>query len=381
MRRLIYFNPENDAALASGMANFTAPRAAVGLRTAGESLALWYGHPGDRFVSTGINGNWYRTVTEAFGMSVDVYYGNPEGLVPAPWGWSAAVRWTFLEMGLQSDVLPDDSRLNSIRALSNRATALTLTARLRSQGLDVAGSGTVATDIATALSAVAAYGRAMIKQPWSSSGRGVFDTGLMQSKEVGRLCLGTIRRYGSVIVEPFRDEAIDCALLFEMADGTARYTGLSVFETDSHNTYVGSTVAADHILDTGLRARFGTGRPYPITDTMTSAVADALTDIIGTAYSGPLGIDLLLTPHGDSPAAIAEINLRNTMGHLCHCFAKRFLGAGLKAHFSVERNTPRPDSCPLALATVAEGRLTAGTMQLNPPSCSIAFVMHVDRND
>lgn len=381
MRRLIYFNPENDAALASGMPNYTAPRAAVDLRTAGESLALWYGHPGDRFVSTGINDSWYRAITEAFGITVDVYDGNPEGLVPAPWGWSAAVRRTLLEMGVQSDVMPDDARLNRIRELSNRATTLTLTARLRSQGLDVADGGIVATDIATALNAVAGYGRAMIKQPWSSSGRGVFDTSLMQNKEVARLCLGTIRRYGSAIVEPFRDEAIDCALLYEMTDGTARYTGLSVFETDSHNTYVGSTVATDPILDTRLRAMFGTGRPYPITDTLTSAIADALADIIGTTYSGPLGVDLLLTPHGDSPLAIAEINLRNTMGHLCHCFAERFLGAGLTAHFTVERITPRPDGCPLALATVTGGRLYAGKLQLNPSSCSVAFVMHVSHND
>lgn len=372
LHRLHYFCPENDAALAANVTNYTAPAAAVRLRRAGSALSMWYGSPGDRFVTDGINARWYECMRDTFGIDVDVYDGCPDRLVPAPWGWSPAVRRRFADLGFTAEALPDDVHLDAIRALSHRRTALTITDMLRQHlGDIIAPPGREIDDVETAISLVCELSHAMVKQPWSSSGRGVFDSALFTPDDLQRHIHGTIRHQGSVIVEPFHDSTTDLALLFEVSHGHAEYLGPSVFDTDSHNAYFRSIVATADILNDILDARAGR---HIITESLTNALGEIIATVIGTTYDGPVGVDFLALP--DGRLAVCEMNLRNSMGHIALSLGSHILAPGTVAEMTVRPTTPQPIPADiLSTAEISNGRLLGGTLGLVPPDETFAFLL------
>ena len=60
-------------------------------------------------------------------------------------------------------------------------------------------------------------------------------------------------------------------------------------------------------------------------DSVVEALTDALEDLLGSAYSGCLGVDLLVcrTPEGAALLPCVEMNLRRTMGHVALKLAER----------------------------------------------------------
>ena len=69
MKHLHFFYPENDLALAAGVANYTGPAAAVALRLAGADLPLWYANsPSDAFITTGFDAARYERLQNMFGF-------------------------------------------------------------------------------------------------------------------------------------------------------------------------------------------------------------------------------------------------------------------------------------------------------------------------
>lgn len=365
MAELHYFYPENDVALGWNTPNYTAPAAAVSLRQSGSTLAMWTGRAGDRFVTDGVNENWYDAMAEAFGIEVLPFAGDISDLQPAPWGWSLPVRRTFQRLGYQSEMLPSDSDIARLRMLSHRSTALQLS---RFFG----GRGIAAESAEEALDAVHAFGRAMLKLPWSSSGRGVFDSSELTDAEILRRATGTIRRQGGIVVEPYIPDAYDFALLFTMSNGHAVYDGLSLFETDAHNAFLRSIVAEEEKLqeiflhDTSLKVSVIMG-----------TTAEGLEEVLGDGYSGPLSVDMLATR--DGKVYVAEINLRHTMGRVAAAFASRFLAAGRRATFSIQPNKPvfAGKFSVADTAKVVSRKLEYGSISLSPTDAPMRFDVSV----
>lgn len=380
---LHYFYPENDGALAADNPGYTGSRAAIALRKSGQTLALWTGAPGDRFISDGVSDLWLQTVRDLFGREVDVYGGSADGLIPRPWGWSQPVRRAFLDLGFPKEDLPSDAVLDRMRMLSHRRSAAPLAAMLRDRfGRTFLPPGIEARDTDSVMNAVAGFGRAMVKQPWSGSGRGVMDTGITSAGEVLRRAAGTIRKQGSVMVEPYLAGATDIGLLFESHGEGERpeFVGLSLFTHDSHYTYTGSIVGDESVLRRHLA-----GRGINVSDEIITAVADGLGAIVGDVYRGPLGVDMLFTQEGKG--AVAEINLRDTMGHVARRLAANILTPGLEGLFTITLG--REDSCapPVSRAealeyvrrgcSISDGRLTGGSVDLSAPDAAITFRLSV----
>lgn len=254
-----------------------------------------------------------------------------------PWGWDRHICGVMRRLGAPERLLPTDACLDRLRELSSRRTAVSVLRVLADMRLSESVAGIVkaesrwcTTEEAVA-DAVAAYGgRAMLKQPWSCSGRGVWRSDGATS--AGRISK-TLRQQGAVEVEPLYERIADFAMEF-CADGSGHvvYEGLSYFATRDGGAYAGNVVAPQEELRRRIEALLPAGgflpeqggdvaqpssaaaaRTLPL-EALAAALCDALASILQCDYSGPLGVDMMLTPQGVHPCI--EVNLRNTMGRV-----------------------------------------------------------------
>ncbi len=366
-KKLHLFFPENDLALARNIDNYTPPPAAARLRRSGEALPLWYGEAGDTFIASGINARWLDNIRRIFSIDMDVFDYRPDNLVPAPWGWSKASRREFHNIGFLPDSLPSDEALDRLRMLSHRRTAAAIRreldslmpgARLTPAPVECAGVSAVETYLDSTPEAI-------VKLPWSSSGRGIMavDPSIRQHQISG--IEGMIRRQGSVTCEPRLQRRSDFAFLFEMHGGKAAYCGLSLFETEGLGSYTGNILApqekiASFLLEQCDRETFLS---------MPEALSEALEKIIEKDYEGPLGIDMM-TLTDSTELAMTELNLRMTMGHLCLRLYERHICPGAIGHFRI---SPRTATASSAKPLIDGGRLVNGIIELTPPGTDFVF--------
>lgn len=357
MGRLLYFYPENDMALAVGSPGYTAPEQAARLRLSGEALPLWYGEAGDRVLTSGINAAWYDAMQRDFGITADVFDFDCAGLTPEPWGWSLPVRNIYGAQGMPEALMPDNDAMARIRTLSNRQTSIDLARSLAEVLSFMASTGAVAVaDPARLPEILAERGRVIVKQPWSSSGRGIIDSLNMTDDDVIRQTTGIIRRQGSAIVENVLARCADFAMLFRNSAEGMSFAGLSVFNTDHRYCYAGNMVASQEIL----RKHLETLVPAEQLDALQKELTARLRDIIGDAYHGPLGVDIMVTENG---LAISELNLRNTMGHVCAVLGERYLEPGITATFSI---VPAVKNGSPSTYVARNKRLVSGILDLVP---------------
>ena len=158
MTCLYVFNPENDMALADGHPGYTPPVQIQQMRRELWWLPQWWADEED-IVWNG---------EERLNLSDDTRI--------LPWGWSPSLCHQLKQAGVQESLLPSRKELEQIRQLSHRQTAVSLLQELRSElPLDghFAGNSVLCRSIEEAEETANAYGEALLKSPWSSSGRGI----------------------------------------------------------------------------------------------------------------------------------------------------------------------------------------------------------------
>lgn len=293
MCAVYWFNPENDLALAANVANYTPARAGLSLRRAGALLpTLWAGQNDKVLVVDSCDSHNSKVVS-----SLDA---DDE---PQPWGWSAYAAHVFKRHGAVQ--LPGKEWLERMRMLSHRATASQL---LQAIDYDPSLIPAVAYTECDAIKAVARYGSdAVVKLPWSCSGRGVFYTKGLDEANIRQRVEAMLRRQGSVTVEPRYNRLLDFAALFYLEGGECHYRGLSMFATDGNGHYIGNRIASQNELRAGLNVEI---------DNAVIAISKVLPQLLDN-YNGWVGIDMLsyANEKGDSVLApCIEVNLRMTMG-------------------------------------------------------------------
>lgn len=299
--RLHLFNPENDLALAAGIANFTPPKSVVTFRTALAALPAWLADDGDNIIAPGLDPRWLESQGLNVGLEI-------EG-TPAPWGWSQHAETLFRRVGCGGP-FPDTDR---IRQLSHRRTALRLHSLLRGKlPYDLPPAPMEIDDI----SLMPEGNDWVIKSPWSCSGRGVVDCSSLSRENILRRAYDSIRSQGSVMVEPRLDKLRDFAMLYESTDNGVIYKGLSLFFTAGQTSYGGNIIAPEDELAAQLNA--------PYLPETAQAVAAALGEIIGPDYRGPLGVDMMLYGPDRFICPTVEVNLRTTMGFVALALGRRW---------------------------------------------------------
>lgn len=319
------YNPSHDEALAVNRVPYCPSSAA---RRTGEmywDVAKWWKAPEDVILHLPDDGSLRGVAVPDWSRVERI----------EPWGWDRHIAGVLRKLGAPERLLPTDGQLDRIRELSSRRTAVRVLERLPAVVQRVVEhNGTLhvaeccgtphvvgmlpilraescwCTDEAAALVAIEEFGGcAVLKLPWSCSGRGVWTTESASSLQRIRKSL---RDQGAVEVEPLYDNVADFAMEFEAdVHGRVSYVGLSVFSTHDGGGYAGNVVAPQEVLRRDLEAR--AAHPLPL-EVVSHCLCEVLAEVLSGDYAGPLGVDMMVTPAGIHPCI--EVNLRNTMGRV-----------------------------------------------------------------
>ena len=320
------FNPEHDLALASGLSNFTAPHAGRRLRAdLGYLPALWAGvddcvlveHVGQARQA------WGRLRARVGGRPCQFVDKSQLGRLDIsrvePWGWDLPLRSSLIRHGVSPGACASEAEIADIRQCSHRRMAVRVQERLRMvPSVEVSSLEAVSRLLTPDSSSPSLL---VIKAPWSSSGRGVRFVDSAHFDHFRGWIANVIRQQGSVMVEPYRPKVKDFGMEFEMQpDGMASFLGLSLFTT--HNgAYAGNIIASED----DKRDMISRYVPVSSVDIVRAKVMDALREVLGRRYFGPLGVDMMIVSHPDGDGFLihpcVEINLRRTMGHVAIAMA------------------------------------------------------------
>jgi hypothetical protein len=293
--QVLLFNPENDLALASNNPNYTPPASARQLANDLADFPKW----------------WH--------IEEDIIL---------PWGWSPLAIKQLQQLGVPMEQLPNATQIADYRTKASRQTAVLLLNRLRREWPEPFHSGLLVGESkwceseAEVLNTINDFGgNAILKAPWSGSGRGLHPVRSLRLNEKDQTWIQrTLRLQNGVEVEPIYNKVCDLAMEFWAENGHVRYEGLSFFETTDGGVYAGNLVTSEAEKETLLTQYFSPTLLHEVRSHLTRLLNDAE---LPTWYKGPLGIDMLvvnslslkLSPNNSySLHPLLEINLRMTMG-------------------------------------------------------------------
>lgn len=349
--RLHIFNPEHDIALAHGSPLFTSPRAGRQLRAdlgflpalwAGEESVVWTDQPHEALEN--IRRLGLDVPPELFVDTPTLRRLAHQVEAVDPWGWDAALCHQLQRLGVNPHILPTDEELKEVRALSHRRTAKGLldsiyhtllidneigcsikekeeVVETTSKAVELTGEAIEVKDEAALLQQLARWPEAVLKAPWSSSGRGVRMVSAPVHSSILQWALGVMRRQGSLMVEPLYHKVADFGMEFSANAEGFTYLGLSLFDT-SGTAYTGNLLATEEEKRTKL-ARYLS--PTQI-DSLRQLVLHCLEAISPRFRLGPFGIDMMIVRTEDGKTRVhpcVEINFRRTMGHVAIALQQR----------------------------------------------------------
>ncbi len=157
--------------------------------------------------------------------------------------------------------------------------------------------------------------KAILKMPWSSSGRGIQMIDMLPNKPCNKDWVkGAIRQQGFITAEPLLDRQQDFSFQFQIkANGQILFKGISYSINDTKAHFIGGNINQ-------------TPERQTINSFLTQNVIDQTVDILTTAlqsinahhfYEGPFGIDAISYKNKDGDIKIhpcVDINWRYNMG-------------------------------------------------------------------
>ena len=230
--KLHIFNPEHDLALAANLKQFTAPHAGRQLRSDLAFIPALWAEEGDLVLVDDID--FAKNRVRHFGAELNSkveFITKPQlkHLLKTefldsvhPWGWNLSLKGELERLGIPEIMLPTDAVLNKVREVSSRQWA----------ALHLQRGVEYVTETARVKELILQHGKAVVKAPWSSSGRGVKYVSAEDFKTAGnyptfeRWVANMIYHQGGVTVEPLYNKVRDFAMEFEMKDGKVLYRGL-----------------------------------------------------------------------------------------------------------------------------------------------------------
>ena len=319
--KLHIFNPEHDLALAANQSNYTAPHAGRQLRNDLSFIPALWADQGDFVLVDDIDSAYdkLRHFGEEVADKVEfVTKLQLEKLLKDtflvdrvhPWGWDRSLVFDLKRLGCPEIMLPTDETLGKLREISGRQWAA---AHLQKHV-------TCADSVEMVFDIIKEMDKAVVKSPWSCSGRGVrYVTAETLEDAHARHAFekwvgNTIRQQSCVTIEPYYNKVKDFGMEFEVKDGNIAYLGLSLFQTVK-NAYTGNVLATEdekqemmsqYVSENELKA-------------IRQHVIDTLQPVLKEVYSGPFGVDMMVCRNDDQEIFVnpcIELNLRRTMGHV-----------------------------------------------------------------
>ena len=330
------FNPEHDISLANGMRQVTPPHAA---RELGNDLsflpALWAKEGDIVLVEDEEQAKLaYKRATQ----NITRLFGIKTPLVTItkidklrnitiehvdPWGWDYSIYSKLLNSPCTLIGMPTREDIQRITNLSHRRTAAGLLPLLRClEG--TTGEAKECDTIGGMAEHIAKHGgNAVLKAPWSSSGRGVRFITSHLDNGTARWVSNIFTKQKSIMIEPLYKRIADFGMEFvSRGDASAEYLGLSLFST-TKGAYTGNVIATEARKREMIGRYVDTGLLDKIKDIVCSKAFSPIT----ANYKGPFGIDMMIVNGEDNKGFLlhpcVEINLRRTMGHLALCLTPK----------------------------------------------------------
>ena len=328
MQPLYLFAPENDMALAFGGKYYTP--APVGRCIAHDLslLPLWYAAGDNAAVwSEQQIPDEMREVLIALGITSYATTQLPcHDMACRPWGWSAYIVERLARMGVARHLLPDDEAIDKIRALSGRATSRHILQALQQSNIGYP-LPPLPEVLHTALDVeqyIASQPASILKSPWSSSGRGVWNVEKGYDTSTARYAESIIRKQGYIMGERLLDKVVDLAMEFYSDGTTVEFAGYSLFTTDERGAYQGNILASN----SDIEHRLATYIEVEYLHATQRALEEVLTTIVAPHYKGYMGIDMILYRNEANKILLhpcIELNLRMSMGMVARIIADRYL--------------------------------------------------------
>lgn len=364
MKKLYIFNPENDMALASGSPYYMPPASAKKMASDLAMLPAWYADGGSRvLLADNRQVEWLQEESALLGQLEGWTEIPEESIELMPWGWSPAL---LHRLGNKASAKVD---MEAIRRLSSRKTAVDLLPKLRMKGTE--GESFWLASVEDVGTFSMKHGRVLLKAPWSGSGKGIqFLCGLPDDNLKGWV-RRIIASQGGVVGEPFYNKVRDFAMEFHASEKGVEFVGYSLFEADTRGIYKENWLASDKAIGKILSEYV----PDEHLKVIGERLREELQTLLGNAYQGYLGVDMMVVQTGDGYAIhpCVEVNLRMNMGVVSRLFFDRHVCAGAVGRYVIEYFPRRGEALhfheemkrehPLCLKG---GKIKAGYLSLTP---------------
>lgn len=322
MRKLYLFNPDTDYALASGSDFYTPTRLVREIiRRMTLYPALWAEEGG--IILSDISpeealheapGSVLRMIGDK-GLEVTDWkhvgtYLRGEEVILEPWGWNQVLSRKLRSAGVRSGKAPtDDFERRLYEASRERTVSLNqfMAERIPEFRIPIP---VVCRSMDEVRAFIEEYGNGCLKDPWSSSGRGVLFSEGLTGIQIEQWVGGVIKRHGLVVAETVADRKSDFASLWKITEKGAQYIGLSMFLTSERGRY------QNQIVPDKAGIEFMKNKLEVVID---NSVFDRIIEIQkawlsqNSRISGYASIDMLEEHDGNIRPGI-EINRRMTMG-------------------------------------------------------------------
>ena len=370
MKTLYLFNPENDMALASASPYYMVPSNIKKMSADLSALPAWYAPMGNNVLLGDERQKEWMEKKCRFSLRMEWSVGLlPYYIKVCPWGWNPALIRCLKDAGVPGEAMLTDGRMETVRRLSSRQTAVDLLPRLRIE--QTLGESFAFTSFEKLLAFVAKDEELLLKSPWSGSGKGIQKIKGGLEAPVYGWAKRVISTQGSIVVEPFYQKVVDFAMEFYSDGKEVSFVGYSLFEADCRGIYKENVLASDQVIETRLASYV----PLEVLSEIRKRCMEELGSLLADAYVGYLGVDMMICEEDGTYKVhpCVEVNLRMNMGvvsrllydnHVCEDAEGRYVieyfpknGEALRFHETMQAEYP---------LEMQDGRIKRGYLSLTP---------------
>ncbi len=335
--RLHLFNPDTDMALADGRANYLPPSSAHQMALDLAILPMWYATSGDGILAaSAYNDVFFQQMKVLFNKDIFLVT-EPEvceydNITPIPWGWNASVRRYLYQKGVPLIALPSDDELKRWRMMASRERIAECLAELLHMP-SCCGESVNLYNLKDCQNYVDNHGHAVLKAPWSGSGRGLLWCERGYTQTVAGWCSNVLCRQGCVVAAPVYDKVEDFAMEFQSdGHGNIRFVGYSLFQTNARGAYRGNILLSDSDFEKWMVQYISVKTLLQIRVAVQNVLAK-----LCASYIGFLGVDMMVCRAEKFLVhPCVEINLRMNMGIIACQLYKNLLAPATTGRFYIE---------------------------------------------
>lgn len=397
-----FFNPTCEPAIANGSPYYTAPARLRQFENDLGYLPMWLAGANDQVL---VNGRLDRQFEKELG---DLGFKLPEILVLheamndlqwlhqkkgylRPWGWSPALYHLF-KPAMNSFSAPFIQSPVAIwqaehKRLYSRLSGHQLLRKVLDQPspqwlADLSVIPETASELEMVNRLIGLHPAAVVKTPWSSSGRGLLNFPNPDTKKKNDEVLsGMLHQQGFVSVEPWLNKLADISYQFEICGGETTYLGRTFFETDPKGRYQRNFLTEERVLSDEITG-FLNETHHQVVDMLQRQLGQS---DYARYYEGWIGIDAMIYLSADGQMKfhpVVEINGRFTMGALA-LKLRSYLAPGSHGFLSVyfSRNVNFQQFATRQSAenklVMADGRIVRGFLPLTPTLAEHLFGAYI----